>query len=303
MSQLVTADAVLLTFARRESTTDARHCDRPRVDGARPTCTASSSRPSAAHQPGSGRRHRRTLLIIFGYPIAMETLTRGRQVGAFALGLRVVRDDGGAIRFRQALLRGLRSGPSTSARSPGCGGLVCRNSERAIQALRRSAGGTIVIRTRSPRAPHAIPVPPALAAWASQLELSGLPDELVTAARHLVQRHDGLLRFPKVSSPPTWPARLPTVLLPRHRGAPNYDFLAAVVAERRRRERPADEPAVGSRGRRPACRLEVEHGFAGEVECRTGPRGASTPGLCACLSPTRTLVLVRHADLPGIWMA
>src|SRR5690348_8701257 len=40
------------------------------------------------------------LIILFGYPIAMETITRGRTVGAYALGLRVVRDDGGAIRFR-----------------------------------------------------------------------------------------------------------------------------------------------------------------------------------------------------------
>ncbi|HWJ51950.1 MAG TPA: RDD family protein, partial [Propionibacteriaceae bacterium] len=40
------------------------------------------------------------ILINFGYLITMETLTRGRTVGAFALGLRVVRDDGGAIRFR-----------------------------------------------------------------------------------------------------------------------------------------------------------------------------------------------------------
>ena len=33
------------------------------------------------------------LIINFGYPITMETLTRGRTVGAFALGLRAVRDE------------------------------------------------------------------------------------------------------------------------------------------------------------------------------------------------------------------
>jgi uncharacterized RDD family membrane protein YckC len=47
------------------------------------------------------------LIVMFGYPIGTETLTRGRTLGTWALGLRVVRDDGGAIRFRQALLRGL----------------------------------------------------------------------------------------------------------------------------------------------------------------------------------------------------
>ena len=59
---------------------------RPR---SRPSCSPSSS------------------LIIVGYPVILETLTRGRSLGKFALGLRVVSDDGGPERFRQALMRGL----------------------------------------------------------------------------------------------------------------------------------------------------------------------------------------------------
>ena len=47
------------------------------------------------------------MLVFLGYPVAMETLTRGRTLGKMALGLRVVRDDGGPITFRQALVRGL----------------------------------------------------------------------------------------------------------------------------------------------------------------------------------------------------
>jgi len=47
------------------------------------------------------------VLVFLGYPVAMETLTRGRTLGKMALGLRVVRDDGGPIAFRQALVRGL----------------------------------------------------------------------------------------------------------------------------------------------------------------------------------------------------
>src|SRR5580765_5635786 len=48
-----------------------------------------------------------TVIIIFGYPIAIETLTRGRTLGLWAMGLRTVRDDGGTIRFRHALMRWL----------------------------------------------------------------------------------------------------------------------------------------------------------------------------------------------------
>lgn len=35
-----------------------------------------------------------TVLVVVGYPVAMETLTRGRTVGKFATGLRVVRERG-----------------------------------------------------------------------------------------------------------------------------------------------------------------------------------------------------------------
>ncbi|MDQ1700236.1 MAG: hypothetical protein QOG34_2099, partial [Frankiaceae bacterium] len=47
------------------------------------------------------------VLVLLGYPVLFETLSRGRTLGKMALGLRVVRDDGGPIRFRHALVRGL----------------------------------------------------------------------------------------------------------------------------------------------------------------------------------------------------
>src|ERR1700754_565374 len=44
-----------------------------------------------------------TVLSMVGYPLAFETATRGRSLGKMALGLRVVSEDGGPERFRQAL--------------------------------------------------------------------------------------------------------------------------------------------------------------------------------------------------------
>ena len=44
---------------------------------------------------------------VLGYPVGFETLWRGRTPGKAVLGLRVVRDDGGPIRFRHAFARGL----------------------------------------------------------------------------------------------------------------------------------------------------------------------------------------------------
>src|SRR5262245_58068158 len=49
------------------------------------------------------------VLVTVGYPVIFETLSRGRTLGKLALGLRVVSDDGGPERFRQALVRGLAS--------------------------------------------------------------------------------------------------------------------------------------------------------------------------------------------------
>ena len=47
------------------------------------------------------------VLVLIVYPVAFETLLRGRTPGKAAMGLRVVRDDGGPVGFRQALVRGL----------------------------------------------------------------------------------------------------------------------------------------------------------------------------------------------------
>lgn len=44
-----------------------------------------------------------TVAVLVGYPLIFETATRGRSVGKIVMGLRVVADDGGPERFRQAL--------------------------------------------------------------------------------------------------------------------------------------------------------------------------------------------------------
>src|SRR5580658_4672003 len=47
------------------------------------------------------------VLTFLGYPCIFETLSRGKTLGKLALGLRVVSDDGGPERFRQAFIRAL----------------------------------------------------------------------------------------------------------------------------------------------------------------------------------------------------
>ena len=56
-----------------------------------------------------------TLIV---YPVTFETLLRGRTPGKAAMGLRVVRDDGGPIGFRQAPPAAGPGRPPRLSRSP-----------------------------------------------------------------------------------------------------------------------------------------------------------------------------------------
>ncbi len=180
--------------------------------------------------------------VLIGYPATMETLTRGRTVGKLALGLRVVRDDGGPIRFRQALTRalvgaalewpGLVLPPLTWVAS-----LWTMIANPHGKRLGDLAAGTLVIHERTPEAWGWVPaMPPRLVAWAHTLDLVGLDDELALAVRHFLARNRQLgeparsqlghllaRQVAAVTNPPP----------PPH--TPGWEYLAAVLAERHRR--------------------------------------------------------------------
>ncbi|MGR6997902.1 RDD family protein [Yinghuangia aomiensis] len=62
--------------------------------------------------------------VLLGWPVGWETATRGRSPGKMALGLRVVRDDGGPVRFRHALVRGLVGIFADFWTTVGCGAVI-----------------------------------------------------------------------------------------------------------------------------------------------------------------------------------
>src|SRR5690606_23383783 len=65
------------------------------------------------------------VFLLVGVPVMIETLTRGRSLGKLALGLRVVRDDGGPVRFRHSLTRGLAGVFIDFYATSGVGAVVC----------------------------------------------------------------------------------------------------------------------------------------------------------------------------------
>lgn len=178
------------------------------------------------------------LLVLVGGPIAVETLSHGRSLGKMACGLRVVRDDGGPIRFRHALVRGAIGAVEILMTF---GVVACIAS--LVSARGRRLGdvfaGTLVVRERVPVAPTGFlpPPPPWLAGRFSGLDLSAVPDGLWLAIRQYLSRMQQL--DPQVG----WgmAERLAADLAARTgapvpQGVPPAAFLAAVVQERQARE-------------------------------------------------------------------
>jgi len=175
--------------------------------------------------------------VVVGYPVAMETSTRGRSLGKLALGLRVVREDGGPVRFRHAFVRALL-GVVEIWLSLGSIALIASLASRQGRRLGDYLAGTVVVRERVPVAGHPVaPMPPPLAGWATGLDLSRLPDDLALAARQFLTRAGELSAAAREDMGSRIATAVAAVTAPAPPpGTPPWAFLAAVLAERRRRE-------------------------------------------------------------------
>src|SRR5919199_310818 len=130
--------------------------------------------------------------VLLGLPVAVETLTRGRSIGKIAAGLRVVRDDGGPIRLRHALVRALLAVVEIFG-SAGSVALIASLSNARGKRLGDLLAGTFVIRERGGQeAPPLPPMPPELVAWAQGADLATLPDGLAVGVRRFLDAAPGL---------------------------------------------------------------------------------------------------------------
>ncbi|QFU93543.1 RDD family protein [Amycolatopsis sp. YIM 10] len=180
------------------------------------------------------------VLTLVGYPVLMETLAGGRTLGKMALGLRVVRDDGGPIRFRHALTRGL-AGFFVDFWALGLAGAVA-----LVVAFLSGKGkrvgdylaGTVVIAERTPEAvAPLIMMPPGCEAWAAQLDLARLPDAAALDARQYLGRWREFSEDAQAQLGFQISREIADAIgTPVPPGMPYWTFLSAVLAERRRRD-------------------------------------------------------------------
>lgn len=119
-----------------------------------------------------------TAMVLVGYPVISETAWRGRTVGKWAMGLRVVTVEGAPARFRHAALRGL-IGLVEIWSSLGGIAVTSAVATRRSQRVGDLAAGTVVVRDRPARRRSmavAFPPPPGWEAYASSLDVSAITD-------------------------------------------------------------------------------------------------------------------------------
>ncbi|MQS04175.1 RDD family protein [Streptomyces alkaliterrae] len=222
------------------------------------------------------------VLVLMGGPVAVETLSGGRSLGKLACGLRVVREDGGPVRFRHALVRGLVGFVEIQLTL----GVVAFFAS-LVSARGRRLGdvfaGTLVVRERAGVAGVAraggspVVAPPWVAERFATLDLSGVPDGLWLAVRQFLMRAREL--DPQVAA--GMERRLADDLSSRLGTAPPPDlppgaYLSGVLAERQRRE---SERAFGTPV--PAGPVEAPPsapGSTGQVTGVDAGRGAERSG-------------------------
>jgi uncharacterized RDD family membrane protein YckC len=168
-------------------------------------------------------------------PTTVETASHGRSLGKLVMGLRVVRDDGGAIGFRHAFIRALVGVVEIYLTFGGLAVLVgfLNPSSKRIGDL---LAGTHAQVERVPKVPStAFGVPPELVGWASTADVARLPDPLArrvasffSNVHHLVPESRARLAGALAAEVAPFVSPLPD--------APPERFLAAVAALRRERD-------------------------------------------------------------------
>lgn len=177
------------------------------------------------------------VLVMVGAPVAVETLTRGKSLGRLAMGLRIVRDDGGAVRFRHCLIRGMAAVLEIYLTAGSLAFTVAMFNEKS-KRLGDIMAGTYALRERIPASPSApVTVPPPLRGWAGLADIGRLPDALSRRVSRFLGQSPRLSQQSRITLAAGLAAEVSVYVSPQPpAGTFPEDFLRAVMAERRDRD-------------------------------------------------------------------
>lgn len=177
------------------------------------------------------------VVVLVVVPTAVETFSHGRSLGKLAAGIRIVRDDGGPIRFRHALVRTLMALLEIWA-SAGSVALIASMVHPKGKRLGDMLAGTYAVRVRGgQRALPPVLMPPELVGWVHGTDIRRLPDGLALRARQFLGRAGTLHPGSRVRLGMELAGEMEHYVAPGPPvGTHPERFIAAVLAERRDRE-------------------------------------------------------------------
>ncbi|ADI67400.1 RDD family protein [Mobiluncus curtisii] len=127
-----------------------------------------------------------TAVWLFLVPMLVETLTRGKSLGRFIVGTRIVRDDGGPITLRHAFVRTL-IGLGELWMTMGAGAIIAAWTNRRGKRIGDIFAGTYAVSEASGVTRRPLLLAPELADWAGDANVGELDGVTTVAARRFLQ--------------------------------------------------------------------------------------------------------------------
>lgn len=170
-------------------------------------------------------------------PTLVATLTRGKSLGRWVTGLRVVRDDAGPISTHHAFVRTLVGFVEIYllGGAPAFFAILLNSRGKRLGDM---AAGTYVVRERTKlHLPPPVLMPPHLAGWAQHSDMTPLPVHTALAVRQFLGQAQDAGNEARARVGIDLARTVAThVAPPPPAGTHPEDFMAAVLAERGRRD-------------------------------------------------------------------
>ena len=177
------------------------------------------------------------VLVVVVLPVTVETLTRGKSLGRLVMGLRIVRDDGGAIRFRHAFIRGVVAVLEIYMLLGSLAFLVALFNQKS-KRLGDILAGTYALGDRvAGSVPPRVYMPEPLQGWADLADIGRLPDPLSRRVSRFLEQAPRMAPQSRSRMAADLATETAAYVSPRPPlNTPPEEYLRAVVSERRDRD-------------------------------------------------------------------